>query len=121
MELLSLKGSAGQSQLVAVVYYPDLQGRSRWAITALTDVNLANTPSLTLNEVTSGYCRTCTAPPGPTQVRAVGTIQLKLTQPTRVEPADGANRVSIAISIPGVADFRRDDVPLTLLSAPPGQ
>ncbi len=121
MELLSIKGAGGQNQLVAVVYYPDLQGRSRWAITALSDVNLANTPLLTLNEVASGYCRTCAAPPGPAQVRAVGTIQLKLTQPTRVEPADGVNRVSIAILIPGVADFRRDDVPLTLLSAPPGQ
>jgi hypothetical protein len=121
MELLSIKGAAGQSQLVAVVYYPDLQGRSRWAITALADVNLANTPVLTLNEVASGYCRTCAVPAGPTQVRTIGTIQLKLTQPTRVEPADGANRVSISISIPGVADFRRDDVPLTLLSAPAGQ
>lgn len=121
MELLSLRGAAGQTQLVAVVYYPDLQGRSRWAITALSDVNLANTPALTLNEVTSGYCRTCAVPAGPTQTRAIGTIQLKLTQPTRVEPADGANRVSIVISIPGVAEFRRDNVPLTLLSAPPGQ
>lgn len=121
MELLSIKGAAGQSQLVAVIYYPDLQGRSRWAITQLTDVNLANTPVLTLNEIASGYCRTCTAPAGATQVRAIGTIQFRLTQPTRVEPADGANRVSIAISIPGVADFRRDNVPLTLLSAPPGQ
>ncbi|GMV28692.1 MAG: hypothetical protein AMXMBFR59_08170 [Rhodanobacteraceae bacterium] len=121
MELLSIRGAAGQSQLVAIVYYPDLQGRSRWAITALTDVNLANTPVLALNEVTSGYCRTCPTPAGPTQVRPAGTIQLKLTQPTRTEPADGANRVSISISIPGVAEFRRDDVPLTLLSAPPGQ
>ncbi|MBL8299068.1 MAG: hypothetical protein JNN30_12085 [Rhodanobacteraceae bacterium] len=120
MELLSIRGSAGQSQLVAVVYYPDLQGRSRWAITALADVNLASTPALALNEVTSGYCRTCTTPTGATQTRIVGTIQLKLTQPTRVEPADGANRVSISISIPGVAEFRRNDVPLTLLSAPPG-
>ncbi len=67
MELLSLQSSAGQSQLVAVVYYPDLQGRSRWAITALSDVNLAHTPALTLNEVTSGYRRTCAAPAGPTQ------------------------------------------------------
>lgn len=121
MELLSIKGAAGQSQLVAVIYYPDLQGRSRWAITPLTDVNLANTPALTLNEVASGYCRTCPAPVGTTQVRAIGTIQFKLTRPTRVEPADSANRVSIAINIPGVADFRRDNVPLTLLSAPPGQ
>lgn len=120
MELLSLNGPAGQKRLVAVVYYPDLQGRSRWAITALSDVDLANTPALTLNEV-SGYCRTCPLPAGGTTTRAVGTIRLKLTQPTRVEPADGANRVSITISIPGVADFRRDDVPLTLLSSPPGQ
>lgn len=121
MELLSIKSAAGQSQLVAVIYYPDLQGRSRWAITQLTDVNLANTPQLTLNEVASGYCRTCPAPAGATQVRAIGTIQFRLTQPTRVEPADGANRVSVAINIPGIADFRRDNVPLTLLSAPPGQ
>ncbi len=120
MELLSLNGPAGQNRLVAVVYYPDLQGRSRWAITALSDVDLANTPALSLNEVT-GYCRTCPPPSGGTTARAVGTIRLKLTRPTRVEPADGVNRVSIAISIPGVADFRRDDVPLTLLSAPPGQ
>ncbi len=31
-----------------------------------------------------------------------------------MEPADGTNRVSIVISIPGVAEFRRDDVLLTL-------
>lgn len=119
MELLSLRAENGQSRLVAVVYYPDLQGRSRWAITALSEVTLANTPVLTLNEVSSGYCRTCAAPAGPAQVRPVGTLQLKLTAPTRVEPADGINRVSVTIQIPGVADFRRDNVPLTLLSAPP--
>lgn len=121
MELLSIRGANGQPQLVAIVYYPDSQGRSRWAITQLTAVNLANTPVLTLYEVTSGYCRSCAPPAGGTQTRIAGTVQFKLTAPTRTSPADGANRISININIPGVAEFRRDDVPLTLLSAPAGQ
>ncbi|TDR43282.1 hypothetical protein DFR29_107295 [Tahibacter aquaticus] len=119
MELLSIRGAAGQAQLVAVLYYPDQQGRSRWAVTRLADVDLANTQELTLYEV-SGYCRLCQPPAAPNATRAVGTIKFRLTRPTRTEPADGANRVSIAITQPGVANFRRDDVPLTLLSAPPG-
>jgi hypothetical protein len=120
MELLSIKGVAGQSQLVVVFYYPDLQGRSRWVISGLADVNLSDTQDLPLYEV-HGYCRTCLAPEGPNPVTAVGSIRLRLTSPTRTEPADGANRVSVRVQIPNVADFRRDDVPLTLLSAPPGE
>ncbi|MCQ4167177.1 hypothetical protein [Tahibacter harae] len=121
MELLSVRAADGQPQLVAIVYYPDLQGRSRWAVSELTRVNLADTPALPLYDVTSGYCRSCPAPAGAAQVRQVGTIQLKLRQPTRTEPADGVNRVSLNIEIPGIAGFRRQDSPLTLLSLPPGQ
>ncbi|UXI66922.1 hypothetical protein [Tahibacter amnicola] len=119
MEVVTIKNGTAQPTLVAILYYPDSRGFSRWAI-ASGNVNLANTGTMTLTEVTNGYCRTCTPPATPTQTRNVGTIQFQLTAPTRTDPPDGANRVTININIPGTAQFARTNVPLTLLSAPPG-
>jgi hypothetical protein len=103
--------------LVAILYYPDAAGVLRWAIGSSNTFTSGG--SFDLLEQ-NGFCRSC---PVPTKTTAkIGTITLTLNQPTREDdqngaaPLSGTNRVDI--QIPGV--FVRNNVPLTLISAPPG-
>ncbi|HVJ61565.1 MAG TPA: hypothetical protein VM555_02500 [Tahibacter sp.] len=115
MELFTLKGGA-QPLLVGYLYYPDGLGNSRWAVIPVTPVDLANTATINLQEITSGFCRLCT-PPAQAQTRNIGTIQFKLTQPQRNDPPGTANSVTINLAVPGTnIRFSRTNTPITLLS-----
>ena len=70
-----------------------------------------------LTAISNGYCRVGCTPPAALQVTKIGTLKLILTQPTREDAPSGANRADI--QIPGVG-FSRNNVPITLISAPPG-
>lgn len=119
MELFTLEGAA-KPLLVGYLYYPDGRGNSRWAVIPVTPVDLASTQTIALQEITTGFCRSC-APPAQAQTRPVGTVQFQLTAPTRESTPSGSNRVSIDLRIPLVGGqeitFRRN-APITLLSTP---
>lgn len=115
MELFTLKGGA-QPLLVGYLYYPDGLGNSRWAVVPVTPVDLANTATINLQEITTGFCRSCT-PPSQAQTRNVGTIRFKLTQPVRADPPSTANTVTIDLAVPGTnIRFTRTNAPISLLS-----
>lgn len=117
MELFTLKGGA-QPLLVGYLYYPDGLGNSRWAVIPVTPVDLAGTAAINLQEITSGFCRTC-APPAQAQTRNIGTVRFRLTQPQRADPPDSANTVTIDLAVPGTnIRFTRTNAPISLLSQP---
>lgn len=113
MEIFTLADNNATPTLIVYLYYPDAAGNPRWATASTSDYTAG--ASLDLKEISSGYCRTC-APPAQQTTRSIGTIKLTLTAPTREDTLSGANRVDI--QIPGV--FSRNNVPITLVSAPPG-
>ncbi|MEO8672673.1 MAG: hypothetical protein ABI411_15240 [Tahibacter sp.] len=120
LELFTINSGGPQPLLVGYMYYPDQQGNSRWVGFPVTQVDLANTPTMDLNERTTGFCRLCDPPPGTPQTRKVGTIKFNLTSPQRTDPPSNANRVTFSITLPEGGGFSRQDVPITFASQPPG-
>ncbi len=95
---LSFPGNGGDG-LAAQIYYPDADGRGRWAILQ-TDryVPGATYPVL---QVSNGYCRTCTAPAEQTLTQ-IGTVTLNLSK----DNGGSASRVSFDITYPGTGGGR---------------
>ncbi|HJU39665.1 MAG TPA: M64 family metallopeptidase, partial [Tahibacter sp.] len=113
MEVTAIDDGDGAPTLVAFLYYVDANGRPRWASASSPDYVPGQ--ALTAYEADNGYCRTCTAPDTRTQA-PIGRITLGLVEPLRESPASNRNRVDIDLAPPGVAPFRKADVPVTLLS-----
>ena len=117
MEILDVNDGNGPATLFIALYYPDAQGKGRWAIASTSD--FVSGMSLPLNQI-SGYCRACPMP-ATLASTPVGEITLTLSQPTPENPLSGANKASFTITYPGTGgSFARTAVPLTLLSLPTG-
>lgn len=101
--------------LFMVLYYPDVQGRPRWAM-AQTD-DFASGAPMPLLQVT-GYCRTCPQPPNAGPNTVVGEVRLTLEAP---EGSDGEIRFDVDFAGPGGGHFTRDPAAMIRIaeSAPP--
>ena len=97
--------------LFSVLYYPDASGQPRWGFVQPSAFQSDQT--LTVRQI-NGYCRTCADNGRPTV--DIGTLKL------RFEQADGVgNVIDFDVRYPGTpaAGFKREQAPLTRLSAPP--
>jgi hypothetical protein len=115
MEIFSINDGSGTPTVVVELYYPDATGKPTWA-TASTSNYVAGA-SIDLNQISNGYCRVGCDAPSQLQLTKIGTIKLTLGSPTREAVPSGTNRVDIQIP---TASFVRNNVPITLISAPPG-
>ena len=115
MEIFSIADGSGAPTIVAELYYPDAQGNPRWATASTADYAAGAT--IDLNEISNGYCRVGCAAPTQLSVNRIGTLKLTLSQPTRENTPSGANRADVQIPAAG---FSRSNVPITLISTPPG-
>jgi len=99
----------GDDSITILLYLPGANNNPNWLIgsTALK----GNSITLDLNEITSGYCRTC-APPASQQLQRVGTMSITLSSQT-------TGTASVAVSYPGGGGFNRSNVPIKMLSTPP--
>ena len=100
----------GESGLFMVLYYPDSQGRPRWAF-AQTDTFAPGTP-MPLRQV-AGYCRSCAMPPGGNPMTLVGEVSLSLQAP---EGSDGRISFDVTYGGPGGGRFTRSNVPMIRLA-----
>lgn len=112
----TLSFGAGGGGLFSVVYYPDAQGRPRWAAAQVEPFQSgAPVPLLQVQ----GYCRTCPQPPGGTSTTQVGEMRLSLDAPAG---SPGQIRFQVQFAGPGGGSFGRDPAPMIRLgqSAPGG-
>jgi hypothetical protein len=100
----------GESGLFMVLYYPDSQGRPRWAF-AQTDTFAPGEP-MPLRQV-AGYCRTCAAPAGGNPMSIVGEVTLTLDAP---EGSEGRISFDVSYAGPGGGRFTRSNVPMIRLA-----
>jgi hypothetical protein len=101
--------------IFALIYYPDADGRGRWAY-ALTD-DYQPGRALTLYE-RRGYCRTCET--AELLDSESGQLELSLVTPTQ-ENLGAGNQVGLTVAFQGATGgqfVRPSGTPLTLLSAP---
>lgn len=110
MELI-LSNATDNPPLAAIgLYIPDGQGVPRWLAAQVG--NFTSGMAIQLVELT-GYCRTC--PAKPLDQRAAGSIRLHLDDPT-----SASNHVDIDVQFADGSRFRKDGVPIALLSIPGG-
>lgn len=92
--------------LFAVLYYPDSEGRPRWAATQNLDFQSgAEMPVFQIQ----GYCRTCPKPAGNLTSTQIGRMRLSLEPP---EGSDGELSFEVEFDGPGGGRFER--APLSL-------
>jgi hypothetical protein len=102
--------SYGDDGLFMIIYYPDSQGRPRWAgFQADPFESGVARPLLQVQ----GYCRTCPSPSGPNAVSQIGTVTLSLDEP---EGSQGQIRFEVDFDGPGGGHFERDPAPLIRLA-----
>lgn len=111
---LSYGGNAG-SGLFTILYFPDSQGRPRWAA-AQTDTFQPGQPQPLFQ--LQGYCRTCPQPPG-------GAVPTQIGQLRIAPAANGSGTVEFNATFNGAGStgsFSRPSIPLTRLgvSSPDG-
>ncbi|MGE3104263.1 MAG: hypothetical protein AB7F83_07815 [Lysobacterales bacterium] len=103
--------------LFALLYYFDGQGKPRWALTSINDLQPGVQAPL-VNRL--GYCRTCPIPPGYPAGRdtTIGSMTLDLNS----AGAPGST-VDFVANWPGAegGSFARDNSPLVILSVPADQ
>lgn len=101
-------GGGAEGGLFSVLYYPDAQGRPRWA--GMQADQFVSGQVQPLFQV-QGYCRTCPRPAGPNPVTQVGQIRIDL--PTSGAP--GQMRFNVTFQGDGGGSFARDPAPLVRL------
>jgi hypothetical protein len=112
--------SIGDRELmIAILYYPDAEGRGRWAFAFTDDYQPGQTIPLRQR---IAYCRTCPFPAGdqPWTDRIVGEITLNLVQPALFNPAAG-NSASFWLEVPdgpSAGRFERDTFNMLMLTEP---
>jgi hypothetical protein len=114
--LTTLGFGAGDGGVFTIVYYPDVQGRPRWA--AAQANSFQSGAPVPLQQV-QGYCRTCPRPPAGTTTSQVGEMRLSLDAPAG---SQGQVRFQVQFAGPGGGSFGRDPAPMIRLaqSAPAG-
>jgi hypothetical protein len=114
-ELLDVALSSGPI-VVAYVYYPGPGGQPTWA----TGSGTLNNGTLTMNlqQVTNGFCRSCTPPSGGLTGASIGSMTISLNSIVSGQRPSG--RVSIQANYPG-GSFSRASEPMKMLSVPTGQ
>jgi hypothetical protein len=115
-EVLDVASSTGGPDFVNVLMYlPGANDLSFW-LTGSGNVQNGNTVTMQLQQVTSGYCRTCTPPPE--QIGSVvGTMTLTFDPPN---PARGytTGTATISANYVGGGGFQRTNIPISMLSVP---
>jgi len=115
-ELLDVASSGGGADFVNVLMYlPSASNHSTW-LTGSGNLQNGNTVTLQLQQVTSGYCRTCT-PPAHQSGSAVGTLTLTFDPPN---PASGytTGKATLSANYLGGGGFKRTSIPISMLSVP---
>jgi hypothetical protein len=111
LSVLSFPGAGGDG-LGLQLYFPDANGRGRWALVQTASyVPGAELPVL---YPTAGYCRTCTMP-GAQQFEQIGTMSIDLRA-----PGEGASTISFDVTWPGPEGgrFVREDAQIEPVGTP---
>ncbi len=110
--------TGGSPAISVVMYLPGANGSAPfWLIGSGT--LQGNTVSITLNEATNGYCRTC-APPASQTFQQIGTMTMSFNGPN----SDGTyttGSATISVSYPGGGSFNRNNIPITMITLPTGK
>jgi hypothetical protein len=106
--------NTGSNGLFSVLYYGDANGFGRWAFVQTS--GFANNTNFDLIE-RHGYCRACARPAGPFDDRVAGHIKFTLTGTVQGQ-SDGQTSFDLDYQLPPGGEFKREDVPMVLLSAP---
>ncbi len=115
-ELLDTIGSPAPN-INILMYLPPAKGTDpTWALASGSLVN--GSVTMTLQQISSGFCRSCTPPPNETTTNN-GTITLKLNPfQAGLQPNGTA---TFNISYPGGGSFSRSNIPIEMFSVPTGQ
>ncbi len=116
-ELLDVKSGNSNPVVIIYLYYPDENNQATWATASGTLVN--GSVTMPLQQVTSGYCRTCTKPSGDATADTIGSVTLGLAPITAGQTPAGT--ATIHAAYPNGGGFNRTSEPIKMLSVPTGQ
>lgn len=114
-ELLDIDNGTSSPTVVVEFYYPGANGLATWA-TASGTLNNGST-TLDLQQVTNGYCRTC-SPPGAPTGQSIGTMTLHLNPIVNGTAPTGT--ATIQANFTG-GSFTRNNIGIQMLSLPTGE
>ncbi len=106
-ELVDVAVSGGNA-ISVVMYLPGPSNNPSWLIGSGT-LN-GNTVTIPFNQISTGYCRTCT-PPASLPLQSAGTMSITFSSQT-------SGTANVAVTFPGGGSFTRSNVPISMLSAP---